>query len=224
MRAWLFDIDGTLIDSAGAGQASFLAAMNELFGVQANHGAVSFAGRTDRAIAGDLFRVCGVDPGQESWRRFVPSYLSHLERLLHEFHGRVLPGVGRLLEELAARDDCVLGLLTGNMRQGATRKLGRYGLDHHFLFGGFGDEHFDRADVARAAQTATRDYVNGGEQVSEYIVVGDTPLDVHCARAIDATVVAVASASSDMKTLAAESPDVLVESLEDRAALARLLD
>jgi phosphoglycolate phosphatase-like HAD superfamily hydrolase len=224
MRAWLFDIDGTLIDSAGAGQAAFLAAIEELFGIRALKGAVPFAGRTDRAIARDLFDVCGLDPDDANWRRFVPSYLTHLERLLVVHNGSVLPGVGRLLEALDGRGDSLLGLLTGNMREGANRKLQRYTLEHHFHFGGFGDEHFDRAEVARSARQAALGFLNNSATISEFVVVGDTPADVQCARAIGATTVAVASGEADRDALVAEAPDILVESLEDWTSLGRLVD
>ncbi len=137
---------------------------------------------------------------------------AHLVATLAELEGCVLPGVTPLLDALAKRDDVRLGLLTGNFRRGAELKLSHYQLDRHFRFGGFGDDHYHRDDVARAAvdeATAALVSVSG----ARLWVVGDTPADVQCGRAIGAGVVAVATGIFTRDELAATSPDHLFDDL-----------
>src|SRR5262245_37634468 len=153
MIACLFDIDGTLLASGGAGKAALESAFTEIFGI-ALHVHVPYSGRTDRAIARDLLSQHDVEPSHENWQRLVAGYLARLPDSLNNHQGRVLPGILALLQSLQQRTDIALGLLTGNIRAGARVKLGHYGLYEHFAFGGFGDQHFDRDDVAREALAA----------------------------------------------------------------------
>jgi phosphoglycolate phosphatase len=222
MHIFLFDIDGTLINTGGAGIGAFKLAMADQFGV-AELSKVPFAGRTDRAIVGDLFLRHGVDNSPENWQRFVEAYVEALERVLPSCQGEVLPGVVRLLQELDDRDDVVIGLLTGNVREGARLKLTHYELFHHFPFGGFGDRHCDRNDVAAEALVAARQFLASEDDGNAVYVVGDTPADIACARAIGAKVVAVATGLPDVATLAAEEPDVLLDDLTDVASVLRLM-
>jgi len=149
MLVCLFDIDGTLLSSGGAGKAAMEAALGSEFGVTEMRGRVPFSGRTDRAIGRDLFSLHDIEESSHHWQRFLTAYLRHLPDCLNRHDGRVLPGIVRLLVDLGGREDVALGLLTGNVRDGARLKLGHYGLFHHFAFGGFGDHHLARCDVAR---------------------------------------------------------------------------
>src|SRR5262249_19131903 len=151
-------------------------------------------------------------------------YLNLLPATLAEHQGRVLPGIATLLESLRGRDDVVLGLLTGNVRDGARLKLGHYGLYEHFVCGGFGDEHFDRDDVAREALAAGRRRLNGSVDLARTWVIGDTPLDVRCARCIGARAVAVGTGWHSLDELAATAPDLLVADLTDPGPLLSLLE
>ncbi|MBY0527563.1 MAG: haloacid dehalogenase-like hydrolase [Gemmataceae bacterium] len=219
MRIYLFDIDGTLVSSGGAGKAAMEAALTEEFGVAiAEHG-VPFSGRTDPSISRDLFRHFGVADTPENWQRFLATYLRLLPDLLKRNTGRVLPGIASLLEQLRARDNVWLGLLTGNVRDGARIKLSHFGLYHHFTFGGFGDVHHQRDDVAREALGAARSHVGEGVDLDRVWVIGDTPLDIRCARAIGAKVAAVATGWHSMEELAAAKPDILVRDFSDPAPL-----
>src|SRR5262245_57456286 len=161
MHVCLFDIDGTLLSSGGAGKAAIESALTEEFGVTIR-GEVPYSGRTDRAIARDLFGLHGIADTHESWRRLEAGYLRRLPACLAAHNGRVLPGISALLEHLSGAGRFALGLLTGNIRAGAAAKLGHYRLHHHFTFGGFGDAHFDRDDVAREALAAVRRHVGEG--------------------------------------------------------------
>lgn len=215
----LFDIDGTLMSSGGAGKAAMEAALAEEFQVSLLDHGVPYSGRTDRAIADDLLRAHALDATPAAWQQLRDGYLRRLPTYLARHQGRVLPGIGELLAALAARPEVVVGLLTGNIRDGARIKLGHYGLYKYFAFGGFGDHHHDRDDVAREALAAARRHVNGGVDQNRIWVIGDTPLDVRCARSIGAKVAAVATGFHALDELAAASPDVLLEDLSDPQTL-----
>jgi phosphoglycolate phosphatase-like HAD superfamily hydrolase len=224
MRVCLFDIDGTLLLSGGAGKAAMEQALLSEFGVTKLRGSVPFSGRTDRAIARDLLQLHGVADAPENWPRLRDAYLRHLPDCLASHQGRVLPGITALLEHLGKQGDVAVGLLTGNVRDGARLKLEHFNLFHHFAFGGFGDHHLERNDVAREALADACRHCNGTGQPPEIWVIGDTPLDVCCARAIGARAVAVATGWHSLVELAATQPDLLVVDLADPAAFLALLD
>jgi len=198
------------------------AALVTEFGATRLTDGVPFAGRTDRAIAGDLFRLYGIEESAHNWQRFLAAYLHHLPACLAEHKGQVLPGIAALLRCLQERGRVAVGLLTGNVRDGARLKLGHYGLYHYFAFGGFGDHHLTREDVAREALSAVRSHLKDRVESKQIWVVGDTPLDVRCARAIGARAVAVATGWHSLDMLAAEQPDLLQADLSDPSQLLAL--
>lgn len=212
MIVCLFDIDGTLLASGGAGKAALESAFTEEFGVPLRV-QIPYSGRTDRAIARDILRLHQIDETPENWTKLRTGYLARLPDSLNRHHGRVLPGILALLQALKSRGDVVVGLLTGNIRAGARVKLGHFGLFEHFAFGGFGDLHFDRDDVAREALAETHTRV--GKTVEHLWVIGDTPLDVQCARVIGARVLAVATGVHSHEELCATSPDLTLADLSD---------
>jgi phosphoglycolate phosphatase-like HAD superfamily hydrolase len=219
MHIALFDIDGTLISSGGAGKAALERALASEFGIAGPIERLLLSGRTDRAIIHDLFRMHGLAASPENWARLVAGYLGHLPDCLACCQGRVLPGIAELLAQLAGRDDMAVGLLTGNIRDGARIKLGHFDLFHHFAFGGFGDLHLDRDDVAREALQAIHGRFNGSVPPERVWVVGDTPLDVRCARSIGARAAAVATGWHPLEELAACKPDLLLADLADPTPL-----
>jgi phosphoglycolate phosphatase-like HAD superfamily hydrolase len=224
MHICLIDIDGTLLLTGGAGQTAFAETLAADFGIPEIRTKVSFAGRSDRAIVADLFRHHGVEPSEPNWQKFCAGYLIRLGAALEKHRGYVLPGVGELLTSLADRGDVALGLLTGNVREGARRKLEHYDLWHWFAFGGFGDEHEERNDIAAAALTAAKLHVNGAASAhGEVIVIGDTTNDIVCGRSIGARCVAVATGHSSIEELSGSRPDVLVSTLEDAQPIFALL-
>lgn len=214
MNVLLFDIDGTLIDAGGAGQAAMEASIAAEFGANRPVTGISTAGRTDRAIAIDLFQFHGIDVNEDHWSRYLKSYFRLLPNALQSRPGVILPGVPALLGQLQRRGDVQLGLLTGNFAEGARLKLTHYGLDHHFPFGGFGDAHLDRDDVARDAlrKVQTR---HPGVQPDRIWVIGDTPSDIRCGKAIGAKVVAVATGMFPANELKAHQPDILLNDLSE---------
>lgn len=205
MHICLFDIDGTLLNTGGAGGAAMLAAMEEVFGVNRPIEGIPMAGRTDRAITHDLFRYFEIEHRPDIWTKFVGTYLRLLPTYLGEKAGEILPGIGDLIAALGERDDVALGLLTGNFREGARLKLSHFDLYKYFKFGGYGDEHHDRDDVAREVFAAVQklyDSVN----LEKVWVIGDTPADVKCGRAIGAQVIAVATGHYTTEELATHNP------------------
>ena len=218
MYVCLFDIDGTLISSGGAGKIALEEALAEEFGVTHLIEKLQLSGRTDRAIIRDLFRMTVIEDTPENLRRLTAAYLRRLPESLERHAGRVLPGVAELLVQLSGRKDVLVGLLTGNVRDGARVKLGHFGLHDHFTIGGFGDHHFDRDDVAREALAEVKRVVNGVDP-NRIWVVGDTPLDVRCARAIGARAAAVCTGWHSRDELASHAPDVLLTDLSDPTAL-----
>lgn len=209
----LFDIDGTLIHADGAGRVALTRALTAEFGVEEPSIEVGFAGRTDRAIASDALASHGLEPDDERFHRYRKAYLTLLPETLAERAGRVLPGARELLRVLADRSDVVLAVLTGNFEGAARKKLDHFELDAFFIEpGGFGDHHHDRNDVARAAEEAVSGHVSAETTLW---VIGDTPNDVRCARAIGARAIAVAAGFATREELEASGPDHLFDDLLD---------
>lgn len=219
----LFDIDGTLLRSGGAGQRAMERALEAAFGLTDLSHDIPAAGRTDRAITADLFAFHQLPESPETRERFLEAYLQQLPLALAESPGRVLPGVVGLLDRLVARGDVALGLLTGNFRRGADLKLQHYRLDHHFRFGGFGDDHFDRDDVARVALREACRHLDREVSPEHICVIGDTPSDVKCARAIGARAVAVATGMYSADELRGTEPDQLFIDFSDPRELLEAL-
>ena len=194
------------------------AAMQAAFDIPGPIARVTMTGRTDRAIAEDMFRIHTIENTADNWSTFRSHYLRLLPEYLADRNGQVLPGIEALLDRLANDEDTAVGLLTGNLYEGAKRKLGHFGLMQHFPFGGFGDQHTSRDDVAREALAQTRRAVNSGVEPADISVIGDTPLDVQCARAIGARAIAVATGTHTIAELIPAEPDLLLESLADPPA------
>lgn len=221
MNVCLFDIDGTLLASGGAGKAALEAAFTEEFGVALRHH-IPYSGRTDRAIMRDLLRFHDVDDSPDNTSRLMNAYLAKLPETLNTHQGRVLPGILPLLDWLTSAGHFAIGLLTGNVRAGAKVKLGHFGIYERFAFGGFGDRHFDRDDVAREAHAQIHEHLGRIVAGDKIWVIGDTPLDVKCARAIGAQAVAVATGQHTVAQLAESKPDVLLADLSDAEPLRNL--
>jgi phosphoglycolate phosphatase len=220
----LFDIDGTLVLTGGAGRRALERAFADVAGRAASLDGIPFAGRTDRRIVADMLERIGAGArlGDAVWlERLRETYCRFLEEELGaaDRPGRlVLPGVRELLDALAAREDATVALLTGNFEDGARIKLSHFGLWRYFAWGAFGDAVEDRnallpiaLDLARARGLAF--------PPDRIFIVGDTPLDVACARAGGVRAVAVATGGFDAALLAAAGADVVFEDLGDTAAV-----
>lgn len=215
MFYYFFDIDGTLLLSGGAGRVAMTQVMREMFGLTELH-RVEVHGRTDRGIVDELFSKHEIPLDDELRGEFSDRYHELLPASMAECDGYLMPGVVELLERMAALPLLKLGILTGNSQSAAWTKLGHFGLDRFFEFGGYGDQHAERADVARQAlDDCRRTYADQIIGASQTWVVGDTIHDISCARAIGANVVAVATGGADLQLLNEHQPDVLMPDLSN---------
>lgn len=222
MHVILFDIDGTLIHTKGAGRAALRRALIEDFGIENPNDNVPVEGRTDRGITRDLFAAHQIDETPENWQKFRDSYLRHLPEQLRNRPGTLLPGILPLLDSLQSTGHVAMGLLTGNTRRGAGIKLSHFGIDHYFEFGGFGDLHYQRNDVAGEALREVRSRHGADFDAGQVWVVGDTTLDVQCARSIGARAIAVGTGGHSLDELRLAQPDYLFTDLADSSALVEL--
>ncbi len=211
MLTLLFDIDGTLVRAAGAGLMAMRQAMIELHGVE-EIPSVTVHGRTDYSIVSDIFEPLPMDV-ETARADFTNRYCELLAETLPRCGGHVLPNVVDLIEHLAAREEVSLGLLTGNMKRASDAKLQYFKLDHCFTYGGFGDHHSSRNDVAAVARQAAADHLQDRFQGDNVWVIGDTVNDITCARSIGAKVVAVETGGGGRGELTAANPDLIYENL-----------
>ena len=219
----LFDIDGTILTSGGAGETALRLGFQEEFGLEETLTQVEISGRTDSGIARQVLAKHGLEATPENLERFFNGYLRHLEGLLPKREGRLLPGVLPLLETLLEMPNVCLGLLTGNLERGAFLKLRHYGVGNIFKFGAFADDHHDRNQLGPFALARAR-ALHGISFAPECtFVLGDTPHDISCARACGARVLAVATGSFTLAQLAPFHPDALLPDLSDLTAVLRAL-
>jgi phosphoglycolate phosphatase-like HAD superfamily hydrolase len=215
VRLVLFDIDGTLIHSGGAGERAFERVCATVFRVPEATRRLYFAGRTDPSIVRDFFQQNQIPPSEENFHRFFESYVFWLDHMLNQFNGRVLPGVWEMIRFLrAASPPPVIGLLTGNIRLGAQIKLRHYQLWEHFQTGGFGDDHEDRNELAIIARERAGRLMQADLAGDQIVVIGDTPRDIECARAIQARMLAVATGHYSVEQLQKLQPTWAVRTLE----------
>jgi phosphoglycolate phosphatase-like HAD superfamily hydrolase len=221
----LFDIDGTIMITNGAGRRAVHRALLEVFGTigTSDH---RFDGKTDPQIVRELMRIAGhgdetIDARME---RMLERYVTYLHEELaspgHRAH--VFPGVPELIEALDARGDALLGLLTGNLAAGARAKLAAVGIDpDRFRIGAFGSDHELRGELPAIAQRRAYEALGVDIPGHDVIVIGDTPADVDCGRAIGARAIGVATGHYDVAALAAHGAAAVFEDLSDTA---RVLD
>ncbi len=215
-QAILFDIDGTLVDTGGAGAESWRLAFEELYGIPADVKLFSEVGETDPAVGHRTFTgIFGREPEPDEMERLMSVRLSHVnEAVLASTGYRVLPGVRPTLERLVAAD-FLLGLTTGNVERAAYAKLHRGGLDRFFSFGGYGSDSPDRGELTRVAIARAAEILGTRVVSSHVLVVGDTPRDVDAARAVDAVAVTVATGNYSVEQLHAAGADYVLRTLEE---------
>lgn len=215
-RLVLFDIDGTLIDTGGAGARSWSWAFERQFGRKIDIAEHSTSGMTDPAIARATFReVMEREPTAEELTRLMASYQAVLpDYVASSPDYRVLDGVEKLLGRLTTAG-VLLGLTTGGLEAAAHTKLGRGCLNHFFLLGGYGSDSEDRTALTRAAVGRGRHMLNGQLDLAEVFVVGDTPLDVAAAEGVGAVSVGVASGRYGVDELRAAKADHVLVSLAE---------
>jgi phosphoglycolate phosphatase len=216
IRVVLFDIDGTLVRTGGAGVRAFEKTFASQFNAPDATRNVKFAGRTDPSLVRECLTRHQIDPGAEEFDRFFTTYVFWLQHLLMEAAGSVCPGTHELIDGLQRlKNPPLLGLLTGNIRLGAEIKLRHYDLWGLFETGAFGDDHEDRNQLAAIARDRASAHLGKPVSGDEILVIGDTPLDIRCAQAIQAKSLAVATGGATHADLAEHQPTVLLRDLTE---------
>jgi phosphoglycolate phosphatase len=208
IKTVLFDIDGTLLVTGGAGAVAWQRAFRELHGIDANIEEHTHAGMTDPEIAEVVFReVIGRDGDEAERAAAIAGYLSHLEDAVNESSGyRVMPGIEELLPRLVA-DGILLGIVTGNIESAAHIKLARGNLNRFFAFGGYGSDARDRTELTRKALERGATVAGSPLDPAATIAVGDTPRDVKAGHGAGIKVVAVATGSYSVGELSEAGAD-----------------
>jgi phosphoglycolate phosphatase len=220
VRLALFDIDGTLIRTGGAGVRAFAKTFATEFSAADGFERLKFAGRTDTGLVREFFGFHQIAPTPENFARFFERYVFWLDHMLRESQTAVCPGVREFLRQLQALPQPpLLGLLTGNIRLGAEIKLRHLKLWDVFQTGAFADDHEARDQIAVVAQQRGSRILGTELRGDEVLVVGDTPHDIRCGRAIGAKVLAVATGGNELEELRAHRPDWAIPDL--RAITAR---
>lgn len=223
MKIALFDIDGTLIRSNGAGRRAMQRALRSTAGT-AGPDDHRYDGKTDRQIVREALVHASV--GDEEMERQISEVLErYLDELATELAGsdhgaQQLPGAAELLDAVESRDDLVLGLLTGNLLTGAERKLRAVGIDpSRFVVGAFGSDHEHRHELPAIARDRASAHLGRAVPSEACVIIGDTPNDVACARPIGARAIAVATGGYDMESLAACRPEAVFANFLDTGAV-----
>ena len=217
IRLLLFDIDGTLLLSGGAGTRALNRTFEEIYGVPAAFAGIPVAGRTDILILNDALDRAGIEADDTARATFLERYCERFEREILQPGPRkgLMPGVRQLLEHLAPRSDVTCALVTGNVARAARIKLEHFGIWRYFACGAYGDDAPRRDDLVPIAVNRAR---NTGVDVAtpaQAVVVGDTPLDVQCAAAAGARSVCVTTGSFDAETLWRAGADAVLPDLTD---------
>jgi phosphoglycolate phosphatase len=226
MRLYLFDVDGTLVSARGAGLRALGIALREIFGTAGPIEHYDSRGKTDLRIVFDLMAAAGVP--DDIVRARLPAcfeiYLDRLESALGDGSTvDVMPGISSLVRALSTRPDAILGLLTGNIEGAARLKLRSTGLWPLFRVGAYGSDDSDRTRLPAIAAARAQTLTGALLPLDRITIIGDTPLDVACARACGATAIAVATGFYSADELQACAPDLLFRDFSDTAdALCRL--
>ena len=190
-------------------------ALRDRFGREEDLGDIEIAGKTDVWIAHRIFEAHGIEPHPRNVELFLGGYLEHLKAELARNDGRLLPGFPEILDALARLPNVAVGLLTGNLRRGAELKLDHYGLLDHFSFGAFADDSQDRNLLGPVARERARDAHGTDFQGRDIYIIGDTPHDIACAKAIDARGVGVATGRYSRAALEVAGADFVFDDLSD---------
>jgi phosphoglycolate phosphatase len=219
----LWDIDGTLIASGGAGMRALQVALRNVLGVDGSLAEIDFAGRTDTWIMREVFRKFSVPETADNFSRFFEGYMSALPSELNNPNSRVLPGVHELLRAATEHGAIAQGLLTGNMRRGAQVKLAHHGLWDHFAFGAFADDSEHRNDLGPHAIRRALEQHGVNFAADDVWVIGDTPHDIACGKIIGARTLAVATGGATLEQLRAHGPTAVLENLADTEGVLAIL-
>lgn len=226
MRLFLFDVDGTLVFAHGVGRLALTKAMEEVYGVAPVYEDYDTRGKTDPRIVFGVMRGAGVpaDVIATRLRSCFEVYARHLNALIDNGHPiRTMPGIPELVRALSGQEDALVGLLTGNVEQGARAKLRPTGLVPYFRVGAYGSDDADRRRLPAIARERAHALAGHDIPFGCIVIIGDTPLDVDCARACGARSVAVSTGQHSYDELAACSPDLLFPDFSNVESALRIL-
>lgn len=226
MKILLFDIDGTLIDSDGAGKRSLEHAFKEVCNIDSAMDSVPLAGKTDPLIIREGLARKNIQASADLLRDLKESYIKHLKHEIITADKKLKPGVAELLNALASCASCDsnhLGLLTGNIDEGARIKLESLGIYKFFTFGAYGSDNEDRDRLLPYAQSRYESNTGCTARGEEFVVIGDTPLDVACAKPHGAMSIAVATGCHSEDELRSAGADVVLADLSDTAGFMELV-
>ena len=214
VRLVLFDIDGTLIRTGGAGVKAFAKVFETEFKAVDGFERMKFGGRTDTGLVREFFGYHNIAATPENFHRFFERYVFWLDHILRDSQTSVCAGVCEFIRGLQAlANPPLIGLLTGNIRLGAEIKLRHAGLWDIFVTGGFADDSEERDKIAAVAKERGSRLLDEELRGDQVVVIGDTPLDIRCARAIGARVLAVATGMVPLNELESHDPDWAVKDL-----------
>jgi len=216
----LWDIDSTLIWSGGAGEEALRQALLNDFGVIGDLNEIEIAGRTDRAIAQTIVRHFQLQAGSET--EFLECYLKHLPDEMSKHHGKILPGVKKLLDYAHEHREIHNAILTGNMRCGAQIKLSHFDLWTYFEFGAFADDDIDRNKLGPIALERARAHLKCDFVTAHTWVIGDTEHDIRCGKALGCKTLAVATGRYSVEQLSSHQPDLVMNDLSDFESVRKL--
>ena len=223
MRLILFDIDGTLIDSGGAGVRSLDLAFREMFSIDKGFDGISMAGKTDTQIIKEGLTKHGLS-ANGNIEKIIIGYLKHLQREINNNKKHVKPGIHDLLMQLKRKNHSGLGLLTGNLEQGARIKLEPFGLNEYFPSGAFGSDDEDRNNLLPFAVNRFEVLLQRKIEIDSCVVVGDTPRDVECAHIYGALCIGVATGPYSLDALIDAGAGYVFEDLSDFQAIQHLFN
>lgn len=227
LKLLLFDIDGTLIHTGGAGTRGMTRAFESVFQVPNAFEGILMPGRTDPRILADTLARRGINANAATIQRFRERYQLDLVEELRQSSPRralVMPGVRELLDALRPRPDVFLALLTGNYSEAARVKLDHFGLWEYFRCGAFGEDAHERSDLVAVAVERARSAGWRGVAPGDVLVVGDTPLDVACALTAGVRPIAVATGGYAAGVLQASGAEAVFEDLSDTRTFLRLVE
>lgn len=225
MKIVLFDIDGTILQTNGAGTRAANRAFENIYGISEAMTRIDAAGKTDHIILQEIFmNELNRDFSQQEAENLYKLYIPFLEEETGQSETTVMPGIPELLDNLSAREDIILGVATGNIEKGAWIKLRSADLDHHFRFGGFGSDSHIREHLIRKALERAKDHVEENTKIVDTFVIGDTPYDINHGRAAGAVTVAVATGGYTRDQLYEHSPDHLFDDLNNLETVLKIFN
>lgn len=225
MKLLLFDIDGTILLTNGAGTRAANRAFEKIYGLKDAMGGIDAAGKTDPLILSEMFmKSLSRKYTSEEAQVLYREYVEYLEEEIVKSPIDIMPGIPFLLENLSVRRDIILGIATGNIEHGAWIKLRQSRLHVHFGFGGFGSDSGSREGLIRKAIERAKSHLNRKDDFDKVFVIGDTPYDIIHGRAAGAVTVAVATGSYSARELNNHNPDYLFDHLEDYESVIKIFD